>query len=77
MDQQAVRALVDRYVAAWRAGDRDGWLSTFAAHAKQEDPVGDGVRHGREEIGQFWDQAMASYDEIELRSRALHVVERR
>ena len=63
-----------RYTSAWVASDRDGWLSTFSEGATQEDPVGEGVRHGRDEIATFWDRAMASYDGIELRQRALHVI---
>lgn len=71
-----MRSLLDRYAAAWAAADREGWLATFAEGATQEDPVGEGVRRGREEIGAFWDAAVASYDSIELRSRAVHVVGR-
>ena len=63
-----------RYTTAWVAADREGWLSTFSERATQEDPVGEGIRHGRGEIGAFWDRAMASYDGIEIRQRALHVV---
>jgi steroid Delta-isomerase len=63
-----------RYTSAWVAADRDGWLSTFSEGATQEDPVGEGIRHGRDEIATFWDRAMASYDGIELKERALHIV---
>ena len=56
------------------AADRDGWLATFSEVLTQEDPVGEGVRHGRDEIATFWDRAMASYDDVEIRQRALHVV---
>lgn len=70
-----IRALLDRYASAWGAGDRDGWLATFADGATQEDPIGEGVRHGREGIGRFWDDAMSGYDGgIELTPRAVHVV---
>jgi hypothetical protein len=65
---------MSRYTAAWASADRDGWLSTFSEEATQEDPVGEGVRTGREEIGHFWDRAIASYDGIEIRQRALHIV---
>src|SRR5262245_36594626 len=70
----AIRSLITRYTSAWAAADRDGWLSTFSVGATQEDPVGEGVRHGRDEIATFWDRAVASYDGIELRQRALHVI---
>jgi steroid Delta-isomerase len=49
-------------------------LSTFAAGATQEDPVGDAIRHGRNEIAEFWNRAMSAYDSIEIRERAIHVV---
>ena len=48
MDRDEVRALIRRYAAAWGESDRDGWLATFAATATQEDPVGEGVRRGRD-----------------------------
>lgn len=68
-----IRSLLDDYTAAWERGARDEWLATFAPDATQEDPIGDGVRRGHDEIGRFWDQAMASYDGIEIRQRAVHV----
>ena len=74
MDPEAVRSLIRRYAAAWAARDREAWLSTFAEGATQEDPVGEGIRTGREEIAGFWDRAMASYDSLEIRERAIHVV---
>lgn len=75
MDGNDIRALLERYTAAWRAGDRAGWLATFAPDATQEDPVGEGVRRGVDAIGGFWDDAVASYDGgIDLTARAVHVV---
>jgi len=74
VDESAVRELLGRYVSAWAGRDRDAWLATFAEDATQEDPIGEGVRYGRAEIGTFWDRAVASYDEVELRSRAVHLV---
>jgi SnoaL-like protein/uncharacterized protein DUF1801 len=41
------------YAAAWAARDREAWLRTFATDATQEDPVGDPVRRGHHEIGEF------------------------
>ena len=64
------------YCAAWAAGDREAWLDTFAADATQEDPVGATIRRGRDDIGGFWDDAMAGYDSIDIRERALRVVDR-
>lgn len=74
MERDATRSLIRRYAASWAAFDRDAWLSTFAEDATQEDPVGEGVRKGRSEIAGFWDRAMSSFDSIEIRERAIHVV---
>ncbi|HEX4868965.1 MAG TPA: nuclear transport factor 2 family protein [Acidimicrobiales bacterium] len=76
MDREETRALIRRYTAAWAASDIDAWLSTFALGATQEDPVGEGVRRGWEEIAGFWEQAMSSYDSIEIRERAIHMLDR-
>jgi steroid Delta-isomerase len=74
VERDSIRSLIRRYAAAWAAVDREAWLSTFAAGATQEDPVGETVRRGRDEIAAFWDRAMSSYDSIEIRERAIHVV---
>jgi steroid delta-isomerase len=65
--------LVRRYAAAWEQDDRAGWLATFAPTATQEDPIGEGVRRGRDEIGGFWDRAMTSRDRLQILPRAIHV----
>ena len=67
--EQAVR----RYAAAFAARDREGWLATFAEDATQEDPVGEGVRRGKGEIGAFWDTAMAAYPSLEIVPRDIFV----
>lgn len=74
MDHDAVEELVRRYAQAWAARDQDAWLSTFAEDATQEDPVGEGIRRGKHEIAGFWNRAMAAYDSLEIRERAIHVV---
>ena len=65
-DRDAIERTLRAYAAAWAARDREGWLSTFADLATQEDPVGEGTRRGREEIGEFWDRAMSAYESIEI-----------
>lgn len=70
----AIRSVIAQYCDAWRDKDRDAWLATFGETATQEDPIGEGVRVGRDAIGAFWDRAHSSYDEIEIRQRGLHVV---
>jgi steroid delta-isomerase len=73
-DPSSLRALLGAYCAAWGDRDRDGWLATFAPDATQEDPVGEGVRRGHDDIGGFWDRAMSSYDTLTIAPRAMFVV---
>ena len=70
MLERTIRA----YAAAWVARDREAWLRTFAAEATQEDPVGDPVRRGQREIGEFWDREMARYESIEIVPREIFVI---
>lgn len=63
----AIRATVDRYVEAFSAGDRDGWIDQFAPDATLEDPVGSDVRHGHEGIGEFWDMLVGMTEGAEMR----------
>jgi len=61
-----INATIDRYVAAFSSGDRDGYLSLFAADATLEDPVGSDIARGAEAIGGFWDGVRAMASEITL-----------
>lgn len=70
----AIEATIRAYAAAWKARDRGSWLNTFAAGATQEDPIGAGVRTGRQEIGEFWDRAMAAYRSVEIVPRKIVVI---
>lgn len=72
-DRAVLETTVRAYAAAWGARDREAWLATFAASATQEDPVGDGARRGRDEIGEFWDRAMAAYDSLEIVPRDIFI----
>ena len=71
-----IERVIRRYAAAWGARDREGWLATFAASAVQEDPVGEGTQRGRDEIGSFWDRAMAVYSSLEIVPRDIFVTGR-
>jgi steroid delta-isomerase len=75
-DHTAIEAAIRGYAAAWAARDREAWLRTFAADATQEDPVGDPVRRGHNEIGAFWDREMARYKSIEIIPRDVIVIGR-
>lgn len=50
-----VKQIMARYCEAESTGDRDGWLALFTPDATHEDPVGNPVNKGVEEIGNFWD----------------------
>lgn len=70
-DRAAVQTTIDSYLAAFTAGDREGWLDCFAEGAWVEDPVGTPRRTGRDEIAAFWDEVHAVPDSVELRSTGL------
>jgi steroid Delta-isomerase len=72
-DRDAIVKTISTYAAAWAARDREGWLDTFAELATQEDPVGEGTRRGRDEIGEFWDRAMSAYESLEIVPRDIFV----
>jgi steroid delta-isomerase len=63
-DAAAIRATVERYMAAFTAADRDTWVGQFTADATLEDPVGSDVRHGHDGIGEFWDSIRGLADEM-------------
>ncbi len=65
---------INRYARTFTAGDRAGWLECFSPDATMEDPVGTPIKHGREEIGAFYDQSTGSADAVELRVGADPVV---
>jgi steroid Delta-isomerase len=75
-DQTTIDTTIGAYAAAWATRDREAWLRTFAADATQEDPVGDPVRRGHDEIGKFWDREMARYKSIEIIPRDVIVIGR-
>ena len=68
------RGTINRYAAAWAAGEREAWLDTFAPDALQEDPIGEGIRRGRAAIGGFWDEAMSGYRSLAILPRDVVVV---
>jgi steroid delta-isomerase len=72
-ERKTIETAIQAYCAAWAAKDRKAWLATFAESAMQEDPVGSRVRHGRREIGEFWDAAMAAYDSLEIVPRNIFI----
>jgi steroid Delta-isomerase len=65
---------IDAYIATYSATDREGWLECFAEDAWIEDPVGTERREGLDAIGDFWDEAHAIPDSIELRLGEVRIV---
>jgi steroid delta-isomerase len=61
-----IRKAIDRYLARYTGGDRDGWLDLFAADAWIEDPVGSPRRYGRAAIGAFYDYTHGAAERIEM-----------
>ena len=66
-DVEQIRTTISEYLARFSAGDREGWLALWADECTMEDPVGSPVRHGRESIGQFYDEGRSQADSVELR----------
>jgi steroid Delta-isomerase len=64
---EAVRAVVDRYVAASNANDKDAVLALFAPDAVWHDPVGQPPHAGIEAIAAFYDQSRTLADRIEMK----------
>jgi len=66
---EAVRAVVDAYVRASNANDKDAVLALFAPDAVWHDPVGQPPHIGHEGIAEFYDQARSLADRIEMKPR--------
>src|SRR5215475_13579815 len=62
-----VRSVVERYLEASNANDREAVLGLFAADAIWYDPVGQPPHVGRDGIGEFFDQTRTLADRIEMR----------
>jgi len=61
-----LRAVVSAYMDAMNANDKDAYVALFSNDASLEDPVGSGVRHGHDEIGEFWDMVHSLSESITL-----------
>src|SRR3954449_6917498 len=66
-EPEVVRDIVDRYVAASNANDKQAVLALFALDAVWHDPVGQPPHEGIDAIGAFYDQARAMADRIEMK----------
>jgi steroid delta-isomerase len=61
-----VRSVVDRYVEASNRNDKAAVVAMFAPDAVWHDPVGQPPHVGHEGIAQFFDEARALADRIEM-----------
>ena len=66
-DVDKLRSVVERYLAASNANDREAVLGLFAPDAVWYDPVGQPPHVGHDGIGQFFDQTRTLADRIEMR----------
>jgi steroid delta-isomerase len=73
IDRATIDKTIDAYLAAFSAGDKDGWVQLFAPDAWIEDPVGTPRRTGREAIGAFFDEMFTVPDSIELRPLGIRI----
>ncbi len=64
---QEVKAVAEAYIAASNANDKDAVLALFAPDAVWFDPVGQPPHVGHAGIGEFFDQARALADRIEMK----------
>jgi uncharacterized protein (TIGR02246 family) len=63
---EQVTAVIDAYVDAYKRNDRQAAIDCFRSDAVWHDPVGQPPHVGHQGIGEFWDQAHAMADSIEL-----------
>jgi steroid delta-isomerase len=73
-DEATIRETIEQYWARFSDGDKDGWLALWADGATMEDPVGTPLKHGKEEIGAFFDQGQSQADSIELKPLAPAII---
>ena len=72
--RDSIMGTIDTYIATYSATDREGWLECFADDAWIEEPVGSGRREGLKAIGEFWDEAHAIPDSVELRLGDVRII---
>ncbi len=54
----AISEFVDSYIAAYNARNVDALLNLYTEDATLEDPVGSPTKRGREELREFWENAV-------------------
>ena len=59
MDRDALRAMLDAYLAAWREGDAATCTGFYAADARMEDPLLPAPLEGRDRIEEYFRRGFA------------------
>ena len=59
MDRDAMRAMLDAYIAAWRQGDAATCIGFYARDARMEDPLLPAPLEGRDRIGEYFRRGFA------------------
>ena len=65
-------AVAEATIRFWNTGQRERWLAqfqpqgTWSSAIKRQIEGGEGLYRGREEIGRFWDEWHAIWEELEI-----------
>ena len=59
MDPDALRAMLDGYLAAWRQGDAATCIGFYAGDARMDDPLLPAPLEGRDRIEEYFRQGFA------------------
>ena len=59
VDPDALRAMLDAYLAAWRQGDAETCIGFYARDARMEDPLLPAPLEGRDRIREYFRQGFA------------------
>jgi len=65
-------AVAEAAIQSWNANEREGFLAqlhpqaTWSSAIKRQVEGGEGLYRGREEIGRFWDEWHAVWDELKI-----------
>ena len=59
MQPEALLAMLEAYLSAWRQGDVTGCIASYAENARMDDPLLPAPLEGREQIEQYFVQGFA------------------
>ena len=74
-DRDRIEATIRSYASAWATRDRAQWLAAFQEDATQEDPIGEVLRRGLDQIGAFFDDGLRHWsDGLAITPERIHVL---